>query len=284
MGRELYYIVYYVVRYRRKLVRHNILQAFPEKTEAERLKIEKDFYRYFCDSFLETLQLIYLSDEEMKKRFVFKNTEIIDELLAKGQSVILMMGHYGNWEWVMSMMLWFKRKEQYVFGQIYRPLKNPVSDRLFLKLRSRFHSVNFPKSEIYRKIIQMKRDKQTWLLGFVADQKPSANQLDYWTTFLNQDTPVLTGPERIAVQTHAAVCYVDVRQLKRGYYEGEVQLISDNPEAMPKFEISEQYMRRMETTILRNPALWLWSHNRWKYKKITKQRSALANYELRITK
>ena len=262
----LYYWVYYVFRYRRKLARKNILNAFPDKTDAERQKIEKDFYRHFCDYFFETVKLLCISDKEMKRRFVFKNIELIDYFLKEGQPVILMLGHYGNWEWVTSITLWVK-EDKNAIGQIYRPLKNKAFDLLLLKLRKRFHSLGFAKNDVYREIIKMRRAKQNWLLGFISDQRPSRNSLEYWTPFLNQDTPVLIGAERIAKQTKAVVCYLDIVQIKRGYYEGKVKLISDNSTEASEFEISEKYMRRMEKTILRNPALWLWTHNRWKIKR-----------------
>ena len=263
----LYFFVYYVVRYRRRLIGKNLANSFPDKTEAEKKKIEKDFYHHFCDYFYETIKLLHISNSEMKRRFVFKDIELIDSHLRAGRPVILMLGHYGNWEWVTSITLWTAENKDTTIGQIYRPLKNKAFDRFFLRLRKRFHSVGFAKNDIYRDIIKMRRANQNWLLGFISDQKPPGNGLHYWTTFLNQDTPVLIGAERIAKQTNAVVCYLDITQIKRGYYEGSIKLISDSPVDNPEYEISEQYMRNMEKTILRNPSFWLWTHNRWKFKR-----------------
>ncbi|MDR0799179.1 MAG: lysophospholipid acyltransferase family protein [Dysgonamonadaceae bacterium] len=264
----LFYWVYYVARYRRKLTRNNLQNAFPDLSEVDLIALEKKFYRHFCDYFFETIKLMRISDTEMKKRFIFRNMETVQSFLDVNQPVILMLGHYGNWEWVTSITLWTRNEPPVTIGQIYRPLKNQVFDKLFLNLRKRFHSVGFPKIDIYREIIRMRRAGQNWLLGFISDQKPSANSLHYWTEFLHQDTPALIGAERIAKQTGAAVCYLDITQVKRGFYEGKVELISADPKETPEFEITEKYMRAMERSILRNPALWLWSHNRWKYKRI----------------
>jgi KDO2-lipid IV(A) lauroyltransferase len=262
----VYYLVYYLARYRRALVKRNLDNSFPQKTPTEKTEITKAFYHHFCDYYFETVKLLHISDEEMKRRFVFNNIEIIDSYLKTNRPVILMLGHYGNWEWVTSITLWVKEKHTTI-GQIYRPLKNKPFDRFFLNLRKRFHSVGFAKNDIYREIIKMRRANQNWLLGFIADQKPSANSLHYWTTFLNQDTPVIIGAERIAKQTNAVLCYLDITQVKRGYYEGNIKLISDCLPDEPEYAVTEQYMRLSEKTILRNPALWLWTHNRWKFKR-----------------
>lgn len=263
----LFVILYYVGRYRRKLVRKNLCNAFPEKSKEEIVQVEKAFYRHFCDYFFETLKLLNISDSRMKKHFVFKNEELIQYFLNDKRSVILMLGHYGNWEWVTSITLWVKGGEDVVIGQIYRPLKNKVFDRLFIKIRSRFHSVGFIKNSIYREIIKMRRDDKRWLLGFISDQKPSPQNIHYWTNFMNRETPVLTGTEKIAKQTNAVVCYLDVKKVKRGFYEGKIKLITDNPSETPEFEITEKYIRSMEKSILRDPACYLWTHNRWKHKK-----------------
>ncbi len=262
----LYFPVYYLVRYRRKMVRRNLTNAFPDKSKKEILKIEKAFYHHFCDYIFETIKMLHISDEEMKRRFVFKNIELIRECLNKKQSCLLLLGHYGNWEWVTSIMLWVENPDT-VIGEIYRPLKNKAFDAFFHKLRSRFHSVGIAKNDTLREIVKIRRTGKTMLLGFISDQKPSIRNIHYWTPFLNQETAVLTGAERIAGQIGAMVTYLDVVQVKRGYYEAEIRLVADNPAETAEFEITERYIRMMETTILRNPSGWLWTHNRWKHKK-----------------
>jgi KDO2-lipid IV(A) lauroyltransferase len=263
----VYFIVYYLVGYRKKIVRKNLGNAFPYKSAKEILTIEKAFYRHFCDYFFETIKLLTMSDSQMKKHFVFKNEELIQDFLKQGKPVILLLGHFGNWEWVTSIVLWIKPDENLIIGQIYRPLRNKVFDSLFLRIRKSFHSVGFNKYDVYKEIVKLQKAGKNWLLGFMSDQKPSGNHPHIWMRFLNQDTPVLTGTEKIACRTGAAVCYLDIKKTKRSFYEGKVELVSENSAESQEFEITKKYMQLLEETILRDPAGYLWTHNRWKYKK-----------------
>ena len=261
-----YFIIYYIARYRRKLVRKNLNNAFPEKTQPEIRKIEKNFYRHFCDHFVETIKLLHISDAQMQERFVFKNMEPVQHFVDKRQPIVLILGHYGNWEWVPSIVLHVRSDANMIFGQVYRPLNNKIFDRFFLYLRKRFHSTGFTKHNIYRDIVNLRKANTNWMIGFMSDQKPSGNQIPYQMPFLNQDTPVLTGTEKIAQHTAAAVCYLDITCLKRGYYEGSILVISDNASETREYEITEKYMQSLEQTIRRNPSAYLWTHNRWRLK------------------
>lgn len=261
------FIIYYIAGYRRKTVRKNLLNSFPDKSPKEIRAIEKDFYHHFCDYFFETVKLPNMSASRMKRHFVFKNEELIQYFLKQGKPVILLLGHFGNWEWVTSVTLWIKPDKNVVIGHVYRPLRNKVSDRLFLCIRERFHSVGFNKYDVYKEIVKMRKAGKNWFLGFISDQNPSPNSQHIWVRFLNQDTPVLVGTEKIARHTGAAVCYLDIKKTKRSFYEGRVKLISENPAGNQEFEITKKYMELLEKTVLRNPAGYLWTHNRWKYKK-----------------
>jgi KDO2-lipid IV(A) lauroyltransferase len=261
-----YVIIFYVVRYRRKLVQKNLTHSFPDKTAMEIRKIEKDFYRHFCDYFVETIKLLHISDSETQKHFVFKNLEPVQHFLDNRHPVVLVLGHYGNWEWVPSITLHVKTDRNTIFGQVYRPLNNKTFDRFFLHLRKRFHSIGFTKHNVYRDIVNLRKEHTNWIIGFMSDQKPSGNQSPYCMQFLNQETPVLTGTEKIAQHTKAAVCYLDITCLKRGYYEGAILVISGNAAETSEFEITEKYMHCLEQTILRNPSGYLWTHNRWRLK------------------
>ena len=152
----LYFPLYYIVHYRRKLVSENLRKAFPDKTEKELKQLEQKFYHHFCDYIVETIKLMHISDEEMRRRMKFEQVEIIDRLFAENRSIIILLGHFGNWEWVPSVTLW-TRTPDVMFAQIYRPLKNKWFDRFFLKLRSRFGSVCIAKQDTLRAILQMKR-------------------------------------------------------------------------------------------------------------------------------
>jgi len=260
----IYYILYYIIRYRRKLVRKNLNNAFPEKTSLEIITIEKDFYRHFCDYFVETIKLLHISNSQMKEHLQFKDMELLQRLIDKKQNVVVYLGHYGNWEWVTSIGLHLLTDEQTIFAQIYRPLKNKAADLFFLNLRKRFHSIGFTKHSVYRDIIKLRQTNTNWVLGCMSDQKPSGNQIPHRMPFLNQDTPVLTGTEKIARHTGAAVCYLDITSLKRGYYQGNMVVITENPAESSEFEITEKYIQLLEQTIQRNPSAYLWTHNRWK--------------------
>lgn len=274
----LYFLVYKVIRYRLKVVRINLKNSFPEKTDKELHVIEKEFYHHFCDYFVETLKLLNISDEEMQKRMVFENMDIVKDLMKDGNSALMFLGHYGNWEWVPSITISFRNKEDQnkLLGQIYRPLKNKAVDDLFLKIRSRFGSFGIAKNETLRVIVKLRKAKQQILIGFMADQTPSFHNIHYWSTFMNQESAVFTGVERIAKQTGFAVVYLDMEKVKRGHYKGTVKLISDKPQDAPEFYITETYIREMERTILRNPAYWLWTHKRWK---MTRKEVELAQHK-----
>jgi KDO2-lipid IV(A) lauroyltransferase len=262
----LYPFIYYIIRYRRKIVRKNLKNAFPSKSFREILCIEKDFYRNLSDYWFETIKLLHISDEEMQRRFRFKNMESVNRLMSDGNSGMMYLGHFGNWEWVPSIALWADASIS--LAQIYRPLRNKLFDRLFLKIRNRFGTLSIPKDNTLREIVHMRRERRKTLIGFMSDQTPSPRNIHYWSHFLNQETPIFTGVERIAKQTGFYVFYLDIKRIKRGYYEAECVLMADKPSSMPAFELTEKYVRMMEQTILRNPAYWLWSHNRWKYRKI----------------
>ena len=261
-----YYFVYYIVRYRKRIVRKNLNNSFPEKTSAEILKIEKAFYRYLCDIFFETIKILHISDSEIHKRFTFKNIELIESYLQNRRPVVLMLAHYCNWEWFPSGSMLLDIGDDNVIGQVYRPLNNKTFDSFFLNLRQRFPTSNFTKHNVYRDIVNLKRANKNWIIGFMSDQKPSGNQVPYMMKFLNQETPVLTGTEKIAKHTGAAVCYVDISLVKRGYYEATFKVISDNPAETAENEITEKYMRCLEQSIISNPSAYLWTHNRWRIK------------------
>lgn len=260
----LFFPLFYIVRYRRKVVARNMKNAFPEKGVAEIRRLEKDFYHHFCDYIVETIKLLHISDEEMHRRMQFYGMEQLDKVTAGGRSCLVYLGHYGNWEWIPSVTLW-SQTPQVLFAQIYRPLKNRWFDRFFLNLRSRFRSYGIAKQDTLREIIRFRNSGQITVTGFMADQTPSPANIHLWMTFLNQDTPVLTGVEKIARKVDSAVFYFDVEKVRRGYYTATVREVSLCPKETAEFEITRRYMELMQTTIERNPAGWLWTHDRWKH-------------------
>ena len=263
----LFLLVFYVAKYRRKVVYNNMRNSFPDKTEKEVRKIEKEFYRHFCDYIVETIKLMHISDATTKKHFVMENTEVLQKALDEQRQVILMLGHYGNWEYIPSVTLWVNIPEGGKLGEVYRPLKNRWFDEFFLKLRSRYNTINIPKNDVLREFIKFRRDKTPVVIGFMADQIPSPINIHYWSNFLNQDTPMLTGIERIAQKLDCTLAYADVIKIKRGYYKIVYSEITQTPKEYKEFEITEIYTRMMEKTILRAPQFWLWTHKRWKHKR-----------------
>ena len=263
IGQILYVIIYRLIGYRKKVVRNNLKSAFPEKSETERLQIERQFYHFFADYIVETIKLLHISDDDIHCRMKFENTELINRLSQSGKSVILLLGHYGNWEWIPSLTHWCDKT--FIGAQIYRPLKNKWFDRFFLQLRSRFDPIGIPKNETLRTLLQFKRSKQPFVTGFMADQTPSPSNIHHWTTFFGIQTAVLTGYETIARKLDCAVVYLDVEVVSRGHYKATFKLIEENPASVPEFSIADRYIQAMEQTIRRAPHAWLWTHKRWKH-------------------
>ena len=261
----LYLMVYHVVRYRRKLVRKNLKNAFPEKSEKSIRKIEKKFYRHLCDYFVETVKTLRLTDEEVRKRMKFENPEIINRLGSKGKSCILSLGHYGNWEWVPSIGLYLMPGME--TGLIYKKLHSSTFNCLFLKIRSRFCANPIEMRSAFRQMIRFRNEGRTMVAGFLTDQRPSPRQDQYWTTFLNQDTPVQTGMEKIARHLGSSIVYLDIEKVKRGYYSGKFFVITPDASEETECTVMERYIRKLEETTMREPAYYLWSHDRWKFRK-----------------
>ena len=197
----------------------------------------------------------------MRRRMVFKGTDKINQLVDEGTSVAIMLGHYCNWEWISTLPLSVTDKA--TCAELYHPIENPDFDRLFLYIRQRFGSICIPMEETLRHIVKYQHEERPLVIGYIADQKPNWRNIHLWMPFLNHMTPVFTGSERIVKRTRQAFFYGDVRRIKRGYYECEFKLIEKSSETMPDYQLTERYMQELERTIRRDPALWLWSHDRW---------------------
>lgn len=257
----LYPFAYHIIRYRRRTVRKNLVSSFPEKDIKEIKQIEREFFHWFCDYLVETFKLLTISREEMSRRMVFKGTDTIDRLVEEGVSCGVMLGHYCNWEWVSTLPLAVTDKA--VCAELYHPIENPDVNQFFLRLRQRFGSVCIPMERALREIVRYGQQKQPLVIGYIADQKPHWRNIHLWMDFLNHNTPVFTGSERIIKHAKQAFFYGDVYRLRRGYYVCEFKLIERHSESIPDFGLTERYMQELEKTIRRAPAFWLWSHNRW---------------------
>lgn len=256
----LYYLVYHVVRYRRRVVYANLRSSFPEKSEAEIERIAKDFYSFFCDYIVETLKFFSMGEKNIRKRMKFEGIDQVKEDFANGRSVSIYLGHYCNWEWISSLGLHLDEQ----CGQIYHPLENATLDRLFLYMRGRFKAQSIKMDETFLTILKWKKEGRKNIVGYIADQVPGYNNIHYWADFLHHDTPVFTGAERISKIMDTAVYYIDVERPRRGYYVARFIKIADSLNEHPVFFATEQYFRLLEKNIQRAPQYWLWSHKRWK--------------------
>ncbi len=261
----LYLLVTYVLRYRHRVVLKNLRNAYPGKSELEIKRLQRQFYRHFCDVLVEMVKFATMSRKNIMRRMTFKGADKVVEILNSGQSVALLLGHYGNWEWVTSLVLWLPPiTRPHGLGQIYHPLENEVFNRLMLKVRNRHGAMCVSTRDTLRWVLSNKRNGSVTMLGYINDQVPTWHNIHHWLTFLNQETPVFTGVERIAHSQNQAVVYLDVKRVGRGRYECEFQIVTRDPSSMGEFELTDIYFQRMEQTINRAPQYWLWSHNRWK--------------------
>lgn len=257
----MFYLIYYIIKYRRPIVRKNLTDSFPDKTQAEIIKIEKDFYSWFCDYIVETIKLFSMSEKEIKRRMTFEGVDMIQQDFDKGKNCSMYLGHYCNWEWITSLPLHVNNS---VCAQIYHPIENKRFDSLFLKLRSRFGAKSIEMDKSFKTIVSWKRNNITNIVGYIADQVPGLHNVHCWVDFLNHDTPVFTGAEKITSLTDANAYYADIIRPKRGYYKCIIKKINIPEAEDTKFFITKEYFRLLEETINRTPQYWLWSHNRWK--------------------
>lgn len=254
-------VVYDLLGYRTAVVRENLRKSFPEKSAAERRAIERAFYRWLCDLMLETLKTLTISAAEVRERVQVEGEEVLRKYHAQGRSVILVMGHWGNWELGGARFASLDLHQLYV---IYHPLANPYFDRLMHRMRTRLGNRLYPMQEASKGMLR-DRDQVT-ATAFIADQTPPPERA-YWTTFLNQDTPVFLGTEKLARKLGHPIVYVGIRTVGRGRYVMRFEDLVPEPARTADGEISELHTRRLEADIRRDPAHWLWSHRRWKHRR-----------------
>lgn len=259
-----YLLMYYVVRYRRKIVRDNLESSFPEKTADEIKRIERGFYHWFADYFFEAIKLLSISDRELRRRFRVYNSEEVEDCFKHGQNVATILGHYCNWEWLSCVGIELPKSR--MMGLIYHPLRNAVFDELFKRIRSHEkNGVTVPKKDILRYLVNYKRQNIMSIFGYISDQAPKWENIHLWIPFLNHpETPVFTGSERIMRKMNDAVFYVEMSRPRRGYYTATYKLITKSPNSFPENEIICEFFRMLESTISREPQYYLWTHNRWK--------------------
>ncbi|MFC0877480.1 lysophospholipid acyltransferase family protein [Saccharicrinis sp. FJH2] len=260
----LYVVMYYIAGYRKRVVAKNLKRAFPEKEPEWIHAITKKYYKHLADYFIESLKLDAFNKPALKKRCTFRNLELIADANKNGRDVIIFLGHYANWEWITSMPLWIENLQCFT---VYKPLKNKYFDRYFLKIRQRFGVTPIPMKRSAREIIKFHNEGKRSVSGLIADQNPGSFDVRYWVKFLNQDTAVFEGGEKIAQKLGAAVGYMKMKKVRRGYYETEIIPMFDDASKTEPHEITRKYFELLENDIRERPELWLWSHKRWKRKK-----------------
>lgn len=261
------FLLWYVIPYRKKIVIKNLTLSFPDKQPAEIRKIAKRFYHHFSDTFIEAMAAIHMDKETYLRRYRFINTDFLDKLYVSRKDILLVIGHHANWEWLSSLPLHTEHK----ILAIYKTLHNKFFDRMFIRLRGRFGAIPVTKERAFRTIVEYQKNQIPIITYFLADQRPRWKEIQYWTTFMNQPTPVILGPEKIAPKQDMAVVFFYIKKVRRGFYEATfVPLIMDPTTSKP-YEITEKYYQNLERMIREKPEHYLWSHDRWKHTKMYDQ-------------
>lgn len=264
----LYFLVYHVVGYRKKVVRKNLTECFPEKSPEDLKKIEKAFYKNFADNLVETMKMGSMSDEEISRRMRFTNVEEVNKVLRSGKSVALFLGHYGNWEWISSMPIHLYKGA--VPAQIYHKLSNPAVDKLMLESRASHGAINVEMHKTARFITTLASEKKESIVGFIADQSPRRKDVQMWVPFLNHKTPAQATTEKMARHYNMEAWFVDIQRVKRGFYDVKFVPMSADPKALPEHKLTEIYYEMLEQMIRRQPELYLWTHRRFRIAEVLK--------------
>lgn len=256
-----YYLVYYIFPYRKQVVRENLTNSFPEKSQLEIIELEKKFFRYLCDLVVEILKMAAISKSELQCRVKFTNLDQVERYFQEGKSVLACTGHYGNWELCMLALGTRLSAPEYV---IYKPLNHQIFGNWFHKIRTRFGNHFIPMRQTLRAIASSRNEAT--MFCFAGDQTPVGSETHYWINFMNQSTPVLLGLEKIALQTNRPIFYFSARLIKRGYYEVDCIPLCLDPKSTQEYEITNKQFALLEEILKKEPAYWLWSHRRWKHK------------------
>ncbi len=257
----LYILLYKILGYRLKVVRKNLKLSFPQKSNKERIEIERKFYKHLCDIFVEMLKALTISKKQTLKRYKFFNIELINNFSKQNRSVVLMAGHYSSWEGMLSMGHYIEGKG---YG-VYTPITNKYFDRLVIKSRERHHVYMGSRYKTAVDVELHQKDSTNYVYGLAADQSPQPKAKTYWRPFMGIEVPVFTGGERMARNYNMPVVFSEVNRVKRGYYETNITLISDNPQETKENEITDIFITSLENQIKKDPSQYFWTHNRFKH-------------------
>jgi KDO2-lipid IV(A) lauroyltransferase len=255
----LFFILFYVLKYRKAVVDENLRNSFPDKSLEERNIIAKKYFMYLADLIVETIKMISISAEEGQKRFHILNPELLEYYVGKGRNVCVVAGHYGNWE--MANVVGFCTDKKKLV--IYKPLTNRIFDEFLNNVRSKFSVLMIPMKGIMRKMVELRNEAS--ISFYLSDQTPVRHEANYFTNFLNQNTAVFLGVEKIAKTTNSVVVFCKVKPIRRGYYTCEFIPLIEEPLLAKEFEITQKHVRYLENIINEVPQYWIWSHKRWKF-------------------
>jgi len=253
------FLLYYIIRYRKPVVMGNLLIAFPEKTQAERIKIAKQFYRQFTDNFLEVIKFISISEKELNRRFI-SDYSVLNDLYDSGKNVQMVLGHFFNWEFAN---LAYANNVVYPFVVVYMPIENKIFNKIFYNMRKRFGTHLVAATNFRKEFFPY--SKERFCLVLVGDQNPGGPDAGYWTPFFGKMAPFVKGPEKGAKVNNTAVVMCNFYPIKRGYYKNELILLTTEPRNLPEGEITKAMVSFVEESLRRHPANYLWTHKRWKH-------------------
>jgi KDO2-lipid IV(A) lauroyltransferase len=259
----VYLIIYYIIGYRKTIVRENLALALPHLSKEERLIIEKNSFRHLCDIFLEMIKTMTISEKEIRKRFVFTNLEVYTSLEKKQKSIAIMMAHYASYEWAVSLNSYVNYEG---FG-IYKKINNPYFDKLVRKIRLKFKAKLITTKETIPTIIENNKVNKLCTYGFASDQTPRLQSTSHWQSFMGLEVPVHTGAEMLAKKYSMNVIFLRNKRVSRGHYEGSFEILSEDAKQVPNYEITDQFIKLVEQQILEAPEFYLWTHKRWKHRK-----------------
>jgi len=259
----LYFIVYYIIGYRKKVVRLNLKLSFPEKSAQERLIIEKKTFHHFLDTFMEMIKSFTISKKEISERFQYKNIKILHDFYKKKKSLVIMAGHYANWEWVVNV----NNLVPYQGYAAYKKIKNKYFEQKVKSSRTKFGAYFIPTKD-FMDLIQKHADKKDLAIyGLLSDQSPKLSKTHYWSNFMEVNVPVHTGAEMLSKKYNYPVIYFKTERIKRGYYESTIEVLAENPQDFKNYEITDMFLQKLENQIRNNPEYYFWTHNRFKHMK-----------------
>ncbi len=257
----IYLLVYYIIGYRKKVVRNNLTLVFPKKSPSEIISLEKKFYKHMCDMFLEMIKTLSISDAEMKKRFHITNIEYLQDM-EKRKNVMIMASHYASWEWAIIMQ---KELNNTIYG-VYKQLKNPYFDKMVRGIRSKYNCGLLRTKETISQVLKHYKTEQKVNYAFVSDQSPKLSKAIHWKDFMGIHVPVYTAAEMLAKKCDMAVCYLKVEKVKRGYYRATYVPIAENANSFKEHEITDLFLEEVEKQLYAEPEYYLWTHKRWKHR------------------